>query len=112
MDVMSKYKLRVGPATCTLQHSEALPFHIRPSVLELADVFVPKKYRKQGWGSELLKNACTLADTYGFVTILHVEDDKDYLLPWYAKFGFDVLQIEPELLMVRPVNGNNDKTVH
>ena len=74
-------------------------------VLELVRVWTDPEYREQGFATELMQSIIHDADVEGVVLMLQprafgakgLED----LQPWYARFGFTVIQRSPVVLMAR-----------
>lgn len=73
-------------------------------VLEVVNVFVNPAHRGDGYGTSLIEAICEDADRSGTVLLLRpdAEDgDNEALTGWYRRFGFDVIQTEPVMLMAR-----------
>ena len=50
--------------------------------------------RRQGIGTELIKNALAVARKYGKVFAeLNVDKNKDWLVAWYSSLGFQITYI-------------------
>jgi len=76
-------------------------------VLEVVRVFTDPEARQQGFATELMKDICNDADIEGQVLLLNprpfgrVAGLAD-LAPWYARFGFAVIQKSPVLMARMP----------
>lgn len=75
-------------------------------VLELVRVWTDPEARKQGFATELLKDICNDADIDGRVLMLNPKTFGSVglanLVPWYHRFGFDVIQKNPVLMARMP----------
>jgi ribosomal protein S18 acetylase RimI-like enzyme len=96
----------MGPASCWVAPSKALPARLRGRVLELSGLHVEPERRHEGWGTALMRLVCAEADAEGAALLLCVEPSdstmsREQLAAWYASHGFTQIQAEP-LLMARP----------
>jgi N-acetylglutamate synthase-like GNAT family acetyltransferase len=76
--------------------------HIR----ELTQIIVPEEKRGLGMGTRLMRKVCTEADNNHKFLLVHVKpyaSDKtvEDLTRWYTRLGFNKIQEEPEVVMVR-----------
>lgn len=101
----------LGPASCRVRRTQAVPAHMREHVRELAALQVPAAEQGKGYATTLVHKVCRDADEAGVVLLVwpqpfgDVAMSREQLQAWYARaFGFQVLQPEP-LLMARPVDG-------
>jgi GNAT superfamily N-acetyltransferase len=93
------------------EHSSAEvvePTSLPPSlkgVLEMVRVFTAPNGRKQGFATELVKSICSDADIEGVVLMLSPKTFSTGgltdLQAWYERFGFQVIQRKPVVLMAR-----------
>lgn len=96
-----------GPATLKLSFNSSVPAHLRGGVLELSHLIVPEQHRKQGYASLLLQKVCAEADEAGKVLLLMPKPydvigmDREQLVDFYQRFGFEVIQERPAVLMAR-----------
>ncbi len=100
---------RVGPATCRVRQTNALPAHMRDGTRELCSLQVPVAEQGKGYATSLVNKVCRDADAAGIVLVLwpqpfgqHIALSRGQLEEWYARaFGFQRIQPEP-VLMARP----------
>jgi len=85
----------LGPATCVLSESEAVP-----GVIELSSFVVSGLHRRKGAGNKMMDTICEEADKSGKVIML-MPIDCQWLQSWYSSHGFVKIQDEP-VLMARP----------
>ena len=75
-------------------------------VQELVRVWTDPDQRKQGYATELVKAICNEADITGTVLMLQPKTfgrvGLQDLAPWYARFGFAVIQASPVLMARMP----------
>lgn len=96
-----------GPATLKLSHNKLVPAHIRGGVLELTHLIVPEQHRRNGYASLLMQKVCAEADEAGKVLLLMPKPydvigmDREQLVAFYERFGFQAIQQRPVLLMAR-----------
>lgn len=81
-----------------------LPSEMRPHIREILDV--RSTVQRRGHAAALMNRVCKEADLDWFTLMLQVRafDDglsTDQLQKFYAKFGFETIQTEPEILMAR-----------
>lgn len=101
---------RVGPASCRVRQTNAVPQHMRAGVRELCCLEVPAGEQRKGYATTLVHKVCREADAAGIVLILwpqpwgdNIAMSRAQLAEWYAReFGFQAIQPEP-LLMARMV---------
>lgn len=97
-----------GPATLHLSESKAIPGRIRSGILEITHMRCDPDHRGRGCASLLMQRVCNEADQARKVLMLHPQPyadsplDEAALIEWYARFGFDLIQTQPEPLMARP----------
>lgn len=99
---------RVGPATCRVRRSNAVPMQMREGVRELCSLEVPAAEQGKGYATTLVHKVCREADEAGVVLILwpqpwgdNIAMSRNQLAEWYAReFGFQAIQPDP-LLMAR-----------
>jgi N-acetylglutamate synthase-like GNAT family acetyltransferase len=100
---------QLGPATCRVRRSLAIPAHMRDGVREITKLRVPAEARKQGWASSLLGKITAEADRKGIVLVLWpmpFDDgplDQAQLIAWYSKHGFEQIQPLPVLMARQPL---------
>ena len=100
-------KRQFESATCYVRYSQALPVHLRQGIREVFDLHTAKGMRGRGHGTQLMKAICREADASGKVLMLMPVDDK--LAKWYSTFAFDIIQIEPPIMIRKTshaVDGN------
>jgi len=96
-----------GPAGLRLSYCVAAPAHLRGGMLEITSLLTAVGERGKGHASELLASVCAEADKAGKLLLIQPQPfdagsmTQDQLTAWYAGHGFEVLQVEPELLLVR-----------
>lgn len=93
---------KLGPATLRVAMNELVSLANRNKLRELVDVRVEEGQRGAGHGTRLLRKVCAEADTARKLLLVHVETENARLMSWYAQHGFEMLQMEPEFIMVRP----------
>lgn len=110
------YKL--GPASLRVRQPTWAPDHMRVRMREIGNMHVAPGERNKGYATRLLRKVCQEADAANFVLTLFAEPfemngDNDattgqsngmnleQLVEWYNRFGFAVLQVEPQVLMSR-----------
>lgn len=88
---------------------------LRPSTLlpntggklqELVGLHTDPEHRRQGYATELMKQVCDAADVERVVLVLRPEpfgDGLQDLVPFYARFGFSVIQKKPVLMARMPM---------
>lgn len=97
-------------ASCELRYSKALPIELRQLVREVFNVKTDAGMRGKGHGSRLMESLVKEADKSKKVLILLPDNEKLEL--WYNRFGFERVQSEPVVLMMRKpaemaTRGNN-----
>jgi len=103
---------RLGPASCRVRKTNALPAYLRANTRELCCLEVPAADQGKGYATSLVHKVCREADDAGIVLVLwpqpwgeHVAMSRAQLIDWYAReFGFTQIQPEPPL-MARPPHG-------
>ncbi len=88
---------------------ECLPEHMRPHMREL--VGVSSGNPRKGHATALMYQVCQEADDACKTLILTVAPfgegmTDDQLQKWYERFGFEVIQTEPAVMMARQVIPN------
>jgi GNAT superfamily N-acetyltransferase len=108
VDVVKPAKIQHGTASCKLGYCVAVPAHLRGGLLEITKVYVPAEDRGKGLASEMIAKICLQADADRFILLTMPQPygdgamSKDELSRWYIRrFGFEVLQDTPVLLLVR-----------
>lgn len=96
-DMLGKRKYE--SATCEVRYSLALPVELRQAIREVFNVKTASGMRGKGHGSKLMEQICIEADKADKILILLPKDDK--LEKWYNRFGFDIIQTEPAVIMMR-----------
>ena len=95
-------KRKYGSAVCELRYSTALPIDLRQAVREVFNV--KSDVKGKGDGSKLMQSIAEEADKANKMLILIPDNEK--LEKWYGKFGFEKVQTEPSVLMLRkPIYG-------
>lgn len=95
-------------ASAVLAEPMGLPEDMRNGVDEVLNLFVEPEYRNQGQASALMQRICRGSDTNRKVLLLQPkpfdggEMSDLALTSWYTKFGFEIVQAEPVLLLARP----------
>jgi GNAT superfamily N-acetyltransferase len=96
-----------GPATLKLSFNKTIPAHLRGNILEVTHLLTPDQHRGQGYASLLMQKLCAEADEAGKVLLLMPKPyddapmDREALVSFYQRFGFEVIQEHP-VLMARP----------
>ena len=99
MDGLNVREVRAGEASAIVAESLAMPRNIRAKVLELRSVFVPESKRKAGLGNALMRKICADADIAGHA--LFLMPDSERLSRWYSAHGFERVQDNPVIVMLR-----------
>ena len=86
-------------ASCELRYSTALPIEFRRLVREVFNVKTDSGMRGKGHGSRLMEAVSKEADKSKKVLMLLPDSEKLEL--WYNRFGFERVQAEPKILMMR-----------
>ena len=102
----------LGPASCRVRQTNAVPLEMRASIRELCNLEVPAAEQGKGYATSLVHKVCREADAAGIVLVLwpqpwgdHIAMSRNQLAEWYAReFGFQAIQPEP-LMMARMVGG-------
>lgn len=75
-------------------------------LLELVGLWTDPEHRKQGYATELMKAVCDASDAASVVLMLTPkafgEGGLQDLVPFYARFGFSVIQKAPALMARMP----------
>lgn len=101
---------RVGPATCRIRQTNAVPERMRGRVRELTKLEVPFSEQGKGYATTLMHSVCREADKHNIVLVLwpqpfgdNINLSKSYLVGWYEqRFGFNIIQPEPVLMARMP----------
>lgn len=105
MDGLSVREVRAGAASAIVAESLAMPRRMRARVLEVRSVYVPENSRKAGLGNALMRKLCADADIAGNALFLMPdgsdEDETARLERWYATHGFERIQDDPVVVMLR-----------
>ena len=92
-------------ASLTVALPEAVPEHMVAQIRELLSITTPAADRRKGYASRLLREVVMEADSSSTVLLLWVRPfgdmTGDQLQAWYRKFGFEVIQQHPAVLMAR-----------
>jgi ribosomal protein S18 acetylase RimI-like enzyme len=73
-----------------------------PDEIRIVDISLFPEFRRQGIGTQLLRDLILEADDAGLPLGLHVEQANP-ALHWYENFGFQVVQVAgPYMYMLRP----------
>ena len=100
----------LGPASCRVRQTNAVPPEMRAGIRELCCLEVPAGEQGKGYATSLVHKVCREADAAGIVLVLwpqpwgdNIALSRQQLIDWYAgAFGFQVIQAEP-VLMARMV---------
>lgn len=95
-----------GPASLKLSYSQVAPAHLRGGLLELSHLECEESQRGQGYATELMELVCAEASKAKVLLMLMVDDDQKRLMDFYSRFGFDVLQKEPLIMLRQPMRLN------
>lgn len=87
----------------------ALPEHMQPHMRELLSV--KSESQRKGEATALMHKVCQEADDARMTLLIHVVPfdeglTLEQLQKFYTKFGFEVIQTEPALMMARRVQPN------
>lgn len=101
---------RVGPATCRIRRTVALPANMRERTRELCALEVPASEQGNGYATTLVHKVCRDADRAGIVLVLwpqpwgdNIALSRGQLADWYAReFGFIIIQPDPVLMARQP----------
>lgn len=101
-------------AKLLIAEPEGLPAHMRPFVREV--LRVRSEDKRKGHATSLMQIICQEADDNDMLLMLGVNPfadgmDETQLIEWYKKFGFEVFQTEPAILMARKVQQNRIVTL-
>ena len=99
--MMKTGTVQLGNASLHLGYSQIVPPPQRGFAREITELFVPEKHRGKGEATALLNDVCEQADQYDIMLIL-IADTKKLGL-FYERFGFEVIQQSP-IVMVRSPN--------
>lgn len=99
MDGLNERAVIIGDASAIVAESAIISKRLRSRVLELRAVLVPEHLRGQGLGNALLTKICTIADLDGHALFLMPDDDN--LESWYSRHGFERIQDDPVVVMLR-----------
>lgn len=91
--------IQLGNASLHIGYPQIIPGNLRGFAREITELFVPEEHRGKGEASELLKEVCEQADQHDILLLL-IADTKRLAL-FYGGFGFEAIQSEPVILMVR-----------
>ena len=91
--------IQLGNASLHIGYPQIIPGNLRGFAREISEFNVPDAFRGKGEGSELLKEVCEEADAKGVLLILIADTQRLQL--FYERFGFEVIQNEPIVLMMR-----------
>jgi GNAT superfamily N-acetyltransferase len=108
---MTPGRRHLGHAELYVRVSTVVSPENRSRIRELVDLFVVEGKRGMGQGTRLLNKVCREADLQRMALMVHVKPfdridpdaavDTQRLSGWYAKHGFQPIQQEPEIVMVR-----------
>ena len=103
MDGLDIREIRAGPARAIIAQSAVIDQRLRDRVLELRSVMVPADKRGKGCGEKLLCKICSDADIAGNALFLMIDDTDSLgrLRVWYERHGFECVQTDPVLILVR-----------
>jgi ribosomal protein S18 acetylase RimI-like enzyme len=96
-----------GGASLRVRYSQAVESSLRGLIRELTDVKTDPKHRGKGHASKLLDEVCAEASKEHVALMVKVKPfgkskmDAQKLMFWYARKGFELIQSEPSILMVR-----------
>lgn len=95
-------------ASCKIRVCTAIPNQLRTKCRELVSLDVPENLRNTGMGTALMTNVCDEADACEMLLLLFPEAfgtgpmlSNVELEAFYAKFGFQVIQVKPKVMMAR-----------
>lgn len=91
--------IQLGNASLHIGYPQIVPANLRGFSREITELFVPEEFRGKGEASELLKEVCSEADDKDLMLILIADTPR--LALFYGRFGFEAIQSEPSILMVR-----------
>jgi hypothetical protein len=104
MDGMKPGNRQHLSASCKVKFSKGLPSSLRGAAREIVEVTAGTKGKRHAAG--LLDKVCREADIAKLMLMVHVKaygeglTDKQLEI-WYTKLGFETIQREPSVLMVR-----------
>lgn len=109
-DVMETKDHRVGPASCRIRQTNAVPERMRGRIREVCCVEVPAAEQNKGYATTLLHKVCREADEHNVVLVIwphpfgdNISLSKGQLIDWYReRFGFQCIQPEPYLMARMP----------
>jgi GNAT superfamily N-acetyltransferase len=82
-------------SSCSVGHSQAMPI----GVFEVSNIYTLPEYQRQGYATALLELVCHDADIES--AVLALIPRFDWLVKFYEKLGFTIIQKKP-ILMARP----------
>lgn len=88
-------------AKCRIGYTMAVPVEMRGKIREVNSLHTEPGMRGKGQATKLMREVCAEADKCDKVLILLPDDDK--LMAWYQKFGFELIQQDPKMIMMRKV---------
>lgn len=95
-------------ASCKIRFCVAIPNQLRSKTREVVSLDVPTNLRRRGMAKELMIDVCDEADACKILLVLFPEPfgtdpkmSQKQLIDWYGKFEFQVVQVEPKVMMVR-----------
>jgi N-acetylglutamate synthase-like GNAT family acetyltransferase len=97
----------LGPASCVVSYSYAVPSNMRGKLREITGLQVKRSDRGQGHGTALLKQVAEEADKAALALLVVVEpydSEKSQwdLGNWYRKHGFVDIQVSPRVMVRAP----------
>lgn len=101
---------RVGPASCRVRQTNALPERMRARTRELCCLEVAAGEQRKGYATTLVHKVCREADKANVVLVLwpqpfgeNIAMSRSELEAWYERaFGFQRIQADPVLMARMP----------
>lgn len=91
---------KLGPASLKITYTALVSANLRGAIREVSHFHTRESDRGQGHGTQLMKKICAEADSSR--TVLMLTADGDRLGDYYARFGFETIQSEPQIMARQP----------
>jgi ribosomal protein S18 acetylase RimI-like enzyme len=98
--IMKTGTVQLGNASLHIGYSQVIPPTKRGLAREITEFHVPERFRGNGEGTALMNEICGQADQEGIVLLLLADNTR--LEAYYKRLGFDTIQADNDILMVRP----------
>jgi len=89
-----------GPSSLKISYTQLVGANLRGAIREVSHFHTRESERGQGHGTRLMKKICAEADHTRIVLMLTADSPK--LGDYYAAFGFETVQMEPQIMARAP----------